>query len=481
MIERTHIGIFGKRNAGKSSIINMLTNQEVSIVSPLPGTTTDPVTKPIEINGIGACVFIDTAGYDDAGEIGAMRVTKTKQVLQRCDISLFVIPTTIIDNKDELNKAAEWYKLISERTARTIVVINEFSENSDSEGGEKSGSGDCGEKNNEDCYKNNSGDCGEKKNCSDCGEKSGSDCEKSGSGDCGENSDSDCGGVKREFENGKSSKCDINIDIKTENYIKAVSETILKGTKAEIVIVNARKGEGKEELLRVLGHIKERTEEHKIVTHLVKPGDVVLLVMPQDIQAPAGRLILPQVQTIRELLDDKCIVVSCTTENFKRTLTALVTPPSLIVTDSQAFKEVYENKPTESRLTSFSVLFAQWKGDINTFIQGAQALSTLNDSSRILIAEACSHAPLAEDIGREKIPALIHKTISKNIKIEIVSGHDWPENLETYDLIIHCGACMLSRQQVINRIKEAEKINKKITNYGVCIAYLNNILDKIIW
>ena len=473
MIERTHIGIFGKRNAGKSSIINMLTNQEVSIVSPLPGTTTDPVTKPIEINGIGACVFIDTAGYDDAGEIGAMRVTKTKQVLQRCDISLFVIPTTIIDNREELNKAAEWYKLISERTARTIVVINEFSENS----GSDCGSGDCGSG---DYYKNNSGDCGEKSD-SDCGEKSSSDCEKSGSGDCGENSDSDCGGVKREFENGKSSKCDINIDIKTENYIKAVSETILKGTKAEIVIVNARKGEGKEELLRVLGHIKERTEEHKIVTHLVKPGDVVLLVMPQDIQAPAGRLILPQVQTIRELLDDKCIVVSCTTENFKRTLTALVTPPSLIVTDSQAFKEVYENKPTESRLTSFSVLFAQWKGDINTFIQGAQALSTLNDSSRILIAEACSHAPLAEDIGREKIPALIHKTISKNIKIEIVSGHDWPENLETYDLIIHCGACMLSRQQVINRIKEAEKINKKITNYGVCIAYLNNILDKIIW
>ena len=465
MIERTHIGIFGKRNAGKSSIINMLTNQEVSIVSPLPGTTTDPVTKPIEINGIGACVFIDTAGYDDAGEIGAMRVTKTKQVLQRCDISLFVIPTTIIDNREELNKAAEWYKLISERTARTIVVINEFSENSDSGdcGSEKSNSDCGGEKNNGDCYKNNSGDCGENNDCNG-GEKNGSN-----------------GGVKREFENGKSSKCDISIDIKTENYIKAVSETILKGTKAEIVIVNARKGEGKEELLRVLGHIKERTEEHKIVTHLVKPGDVVLLVMPQDIQAPAGRLILPQVQTIRELLDDKCIVVSCTTENFKRTLTALVTPPSLIVTDSQAFKEVYENKPTESRLTSFSVLFAQWKGDINTFIQGAQALSTLNDSSRILIAEACSHAPLAEDIGREKIPALIHKTISKNIKIEIVSGHDWPENLEEYDLIIHCGACMLSRQQVINRIKEAEKINKKITNYGVCIAYLNNILDKIIW
>ena len=406
MTERTHIGIFGKRNAGKSSIINMLTNQEVSIVSATPGTTTDPVSKPIEINGIGACVFIDTAGYDDVGEIGAMRVTKTKQVLQRCDISIFGIPSTIIGDKIEMNRATEWYRLISERTDKCIVVINNFE------------------------------------------------------------SDTDTKNEKQNIET-----------LKTE-----VKRTLLHNDdKNDIVVVNALKNQGREELLKALGHIKDRVTEKKIVTHLVKQGDVVLLVMPQDIQAPAGRLILPQVQTIRELLDGRCIVVSCTTADFKATLKALNTPPSLIVTDSQAFKEVYENKPTESRLTSFSVLFASWKGDINTFIEGANAISKLNDNSKVLIAEACSHAPLAEDIGREKIPALIHKNISEKIKIDIVSGNDWPENLSDYDLIIHCGACMISRQQVTNRIKDVEKSNKKITNYGVCIAYFNGILNKIIW
>lgn len=406
MTERTHIGIFGKRNAGKSSIINMLTNQEVSIVSATPGTTTDPVSKPIEINGIGACVFIDTAGYDDVGEIGAMRVTKTKQVLQRCDISIFVIPSTIIGDKIEMNRATEWYRLISERTDKCIVVINNFE------------------------------------------------------------SDTDTKKEKQSIET-----------LKTE-----VKRTLLHNDdKNDIVVVNALKNQGREELLKALGHIKDRVTEKKIVTHLVKQGDVVLLVMPQDIQAPAGRLILPQVQTIRELLDGRCIVVSCTTADFKATLKALNTPPSLIVTDSQAFKEVYENKPAESRLTSFSVLFAGWKGDINTFIEGANAISKLNDNSKVLIAEACSHAPLAEDIGREKIPALIHKNISEKIKIDIVSGNDWPENLSDYDLIIHCGACMISRQQVTNRIKDVEKSNKKITNYGVCIAYFNGILNKIIW
>lgn len=416
MTERTHIGIFGKRNAGKSTLINMLTNQEVSIVSPVPGTTTDPVNKPIEINGLGACVFIDTAGYDDAGEVGAMRVTKTKQVLQRCDTAIFVIPSTIIGNKEEMLKAAEWYKMISERTEKSIIVINDF-----------------------------------------------------GNYDIDGNTD------------GKG-----NTDGGTmPSELKATVEKFLQpgkdSGKSDIIIINALKKEGREEILKAIGHIKERAKESRIVTHLVNPGDVVLLVMPQDIQAPAGRLILPQVQTIRELLDNRCIVVSCTTSNFKETLKSLSAPPSLIITDSQAFKEIYDNKPAESRLTSFSVLFAQWKGDINVFIEGAKAISQLNDNSRILIAEACSHAPLAEDIGREKIPALIHKIISDKIKIDIVSGNDWPENLDEYDLIIHCGACMISRQQVINRIKTVEKSNKKITNYGVCIAYFNNILDKIIW
>ena len=203
--------------------------------------------------------------------------------------------------------------------------------------------------------------------------------------------------------------------------------------------------------------------------------------MPQDIQAPKGRLILPQVQTIRELIDYGCTTICTTTVKLQQTLDSLKSAPALIITDSQDFKTVYELKPSTSRLTSFSVLFARWKGDINEFIKGAQILSSLNANSKILIAEACSHAPLAEDIGREKIPALIHKKIDPNIKIDIISGHDWNDNLSQYDLIIHCGACMFSRTQMLNRIKSVQSANTKITNYGITIAYLNGIIDKIIW
>ena len=206
-----------------------------------------------------------------------------------------------------------------------------------------------------------------------------------------------------------------------------------------------------------------------------------MLVMPQDIQAPKGRLILPQVQTIRELLDYGCTTICTTTAKFEQTLNGLKDAPALIVTDSQDFKTVYELKPKESRLTSFSVLFARWKGDIDEFIRGAEALATLNANSRVLITEACSHAPLAEDIGREKIPALIRKKIDANIKFDIVSGNDWNVDLSQYDLIIHCGACMFSRTQMLNRVKDAQQNKTKITNYGVTIAYLNNIIDKIIW
>jgi [FeFe] hydrogenase H-cluster maturation GTPase HydF len=203
--------------------------------------------------------------------------------------------------------------------------------------------------------------------------------------------------------------------------------------------------------------------------------------MPQDIQAPKGRLILPQVQTIRELLDYGCTTVCTTTAKLSQTLESLKKAPELIVTDSQDFKTVYELKPKESRLTSFSVLFARWKGDIDEFIRGAEALSSLNANSRVLTAEACSHAPLAEDIGREKIPALIHKKINPNIKFDIISGNDWNVDLSQYDLIIHCGACMFNRIQMLNRIKNVKEYKTKITNYGITIAYLNGIINKITW
>lgn len=392
MTERTHIGIFGPRNAGKSSLVNMLTGQAVSIVSPVAGTTTDPVSKPIEINGLGACVFIDTAGYDDEGALGEMRVTKTKEVLKRCDIAIFVLPSTLLDKKEALLEATKWFGLIKERS-KALLVVNQM----------------------------------------------------------------------------QDSRCEIR-DIKKVFGVDGFIE------------INVARNEGREEVLKAIGFVQSQyKQELPIVTHLVKPTDTVVLVMPQDIQAPKGRLILPQVQTIRELLDYGCTTICTTTQKFSQTLETLKSAPALIVTDSQDFKTVYEQKPEESRLTSFSVLFARWKGDIDEFIQGAEALSTLTSDSRILIAEACSHAPLAEDIGREKIPALIHKKINPDIKIDIVSGNDWNVDLTQYDLIIHCGACMFSRTQMLNRVKDAQLHKTKITNYGITIAYLNNIIDKIIW
>lgn len=392
MIERTHIGIFGPRNAGKSSLVNMLTGQDISIVSPVAGTTTDPVTKPIEINGLGACVFIDTAGYDDHGTLGEMRVTKTKDVLKRCDIAIFVVPSTLFAKKEELQEATKWFGLIKERS-KALLVINEI----------------------------------------------------------------------------QDSKCE-TLDIKK---IFGVDE---------LIEINIAHNEGRDAILNAIGFVRSQYEqEMSIVTHLVKPTDTVVLVMPQDIQAPKGRLILPQVQTIRELLDYGCTTICTTTQKLAQTLATLKTAPALIVTDSQDFKTVYEQKPIESKLTSFSVLFARWKGNIEEFVRGAEALSQLKANSRVLIAEACSHAPLAEDIGREKIPALIHQKIDPNIQFDIVSGNDWNKDIKQYDLIIHCGACMFSRTQMLNRIKDAQAANVRITNYGVTIAYLNGILNKIEW
>lgn len=396
MVERTHIGIFGPRNAGKSSLVNLLTSQEVSIVSNVAGTTTDPVSKPIEINGLGACVFIDTAGYDDYGALGEMRVTKTKEVLKRCDIAIFLIPSTIFKEKEKLQEATKWFTLIKERS-KTLLVINHFAD------------------------------------------------------------------TKNETEH---KKCDVEKLFGVNEYID----------------INIAQKQGRNEVLKAIGFVQSQyQQEISIVTHLVKPTDTVVLVMPQDIQAPKGRLILPQVQTIRELLDYGCTTICTTTAKLAQTLDGLKNEPALIVTDSQDFKTVYELKPEKAKLTSFSVLFARWKGDIDEFIQGAEALSSLNENSRVLIAEACTHAPLAEDIGREKIPALIHKKINPNIKFDIVSGHDWNVDLSQYDLIIHCGACMFNRTQMLNKIKNVKFHKTKITNYGITIAYLNGIIDKITW
>ncbi|MBQ2116881.1 MAG: [Lachnospiraceae bacterium] len=231
---------------------------------------------------------------------------------------------------------------------------------------------------------------------------------------------------------------------------------------------------------KVLARMLPESFEAPFITgNLVNEDDVVLLVMPQDIQAPKGRLILPQVQTIRELLDRKCTVISATTDKMLNALEALKKPPKLIITDSQVFDFVYKNKPSETMLTSFSVLFAAYKGDIKYYLQGAKAIDSLTENSRVLIAECCTHAPLSEDIGREKIPKLLRKRVGQGLAIDIVGGTDFPDKPDNYDLIIQCGACMFNRKYVLSRIETAKRYNVPMTNYGVTIAHITGILDKI--
>ena len=248
------------------------------------------------------------------------------------------------------------------------------------------------------------------------------------------------------------------------------------------LVVSAQKAKGLEDIrLGILEKLPQDFEQPSITGDLVSENDLVLLVMPQDIQAPKGRLILPQVQTMRELLDKKCLIMSCTTDKLPQTLQALAHPPKLIITDSQVFKTVYEQKPAESLLTSFSVLMAGYKGDIRQFIEGASAIDSLTENSRVLIAEACAHAPMSEDIGRVKIPRLLRKKVGEGLHIDIVSGSDFPKDLSEYDLIIHCGACMFNRKHVMNRLESASTQQVPMTNYGITLAHLMGILDKIVY
>lgn len=384
---RIHIGLFGKRNSGKSSLINALTGQEVAVVSEYAGTTTDPVYKSMEIHGIGPCVFIDTAGLDDEGELGELRVRQTLRAMDRTDIALLVCTDA------DVSREKQWKDMLAEKNIPVIVLLN---------------------------------------------------------------------------------KSDLLEDP------LATARAIEQQLQQVPLIVSAAHKSNIEDIRRALiGKLPDETMSTGITGRLVKENDIVLLVMPQDIQAPKGRLILPQVQTLRELLDRKCIVSCCTTDKLQATLDALAQPPALIITDSQVFKTVYEQKPPESRLTSFSVLFAQYKGDIDYYLEGANAIDRLTEQSRVLIAEACTHAPLTEDIGRVKIPAMLRKRFGQGLTIDIVSGADFPEDLTPYQLVIHCGACMFNRKYVLQRIAQARKQQVPMTNYGVTIAYVQGILDKI--
>ena len=394
---RLHIGIFGRRNAGKSSLINALTGQNLAIVSDTPGTTADPVFKSMELHPIGPVVFIDTAGFDDEGELGRLRVDRTREIIKRTDLAILVLDGSVLTRQD-----ASWLKQLQDAGIPTITVIG---------------------------------------------------------------------------------KCDTLTDAQRRTAAQAVDDALF---------VSAKTGEGIG-LLRtaITKAIPEEYLEEQLLEGMIEDGSLVLLVMPQDIQAPKGRLILPQVQTIRKLLDRRCTVVSTTADGFEAALERLNCTPDLIITDSQCFSQVYEKKPAGSPLTSFSILMAAAKGDLNVFIDGVTAIddaiakvskhSGAETPFRVLIAEACTHVPLQEDIGTVKIPMLLRKQFGNRIEITNIRGNDFPdvEELKQYDLIIHCGACMFNRRHVLSRIAAAQEAGVPITNYGVFLAYAAGILNKI--
>lgn len=375
--ERLHIGIFGNRNAGKSSLLNSLTGQEVAIVSDVKGTTTDPIYKAMEIPGLGPVIFIDTAGIDDFGDLGEMRAEKSKKVIDKCDAFIYL-----------LSPEDDFYKELEEKGKPIIYLV-----------------------------------------------------------------------AKADLEEQKKL---------FEEYRTLSPLAFISGDdRSKKLLLN--------QLRKRLGKKEERT----ITQGLVNQGDVVLLVTPQDIQAPKGRLIMAQVQTIRELLDKKALVVISGVDNLGQMLETLKKSPDLVITDSQYFKEVRNITPIETRLTSFSVLFSAYKGDLGYFTESVKVLDEIEKVDKILIAEACSHPPLEEDIGRVKIPNLLKKKFNKDFYFTFVSGDDFGD-LESYDLIIHCGSCMFNRSHLINRVDQARAMNIPMTNYGIVIAYLQGILSDVI-
>lgn len=383
---RLHIGIYGRRNSGKSSILNALVNQNTALVSPTAGTTTDPVYKPAELPEIGPCVFIDTAGFDDEGELGNLRVEKTRETLEKTDIALLIL------NEEILEEDLKWLKWMKKSKIPVIAVLNKI-----------------------DTLKNPA----------------------------------------------------------------LVFEKIYKKTNLTALLVSAKEKSGLTAVVtKILEVIPEDYNRKSLTEDFVKEGETVLLVMPQDKGAPKDRLILPQAQTIRDLLERRCTVISTAPLYMEESLSALKEPPAVIITDSQVFAAVRSIKPPKSRLTSFSILFAAYKGDLSYYASGAKTIGSLTESSRILIAEACTHTPSGEDIGTVKLPALLRKYTGKELHIDMVNGSDFPEDLTPYSLIIQCGACMFNRKHVISRINRAKEQRVPMTNYGIALAWLNGILEE---
>jgi [FeFe] hydrogenase H-cluster maturation GTPase HydF len=392
---RTHIAIFGRRNAGKSTLLNAVTGQAVSLVSDVPGTTTDPVSKPMEMPGIGPAVLIDTAGTDDEGVLGEMRVRRTRQVMDKTDLALVVVRAGQTDLEEERTLVRE----LSGRGIPVIVVANRM------EGGS---------------------------------------------------------GAEREAVGNE-----------------AEAARLSGAFRQPVCIVNALRRTGIPRLLRMIAERASRGKDGDfLLDGLAVPGDVVVLVMPQDKQAPKGRLILPQVQVIRELLDRKALAIAVTDEELPQALAALRRKPDLVITDSQVFGKVSQMLDEDVPLSSFSILFARNKGDAAVFREGAEAIDDLRPGDKVLIAEACTHHPVKGDISREKLPNWLMERAGGPLSIHVQAGNDFPEDLSGYRLIIHCGACMTNRKQVLSRISRAKEAGVPITNHGMAIAKMTGILDR---
>lgn len=385
---RLHIGIFGKRNAGKSSLINRLTQQDISIVSPTAGTTTDPVEKTMEFLPLGPVVFIDTAGIDDIGNLGSQRIEKTKKIYDRTDIAII-----ICDNNGWDKYETELFNEFKTRKIPTIAVINK--------------------------------------------------------NDVETISDQDLENIKQCVPNA------IKTSLKTD---KGIVEKI------------------KEQLINICPD--DFITPPSLLGDIVKPKDTVILVVPIDKEAPKGRLILPQVQVLRDLLDNRCKAFVTQDTELKQTLEELNRPPRLVITDSQAFASVSKDVPEDIELTSFSIIFARIKGDLKEFYQGAKQIDKLQDNDKVLICESCTHHQIEDDIARVKIPKLLTKKTGKNLEFVYHSGHDFPQDLEQYSLLIHCGACMTNRKEVLSRIMKCQKANLPISNYGIVISYCLGILER---
>jgi [FeFe] hydrogenase H-cluster maturation GTPase HydF len=381
---RLHIGVFGRRNVGKSSILNALVKQYVSIVSEVAGTTTDPVEKVMELKPVGPVVFIDTAGVDDVGSLGQARVKQTMKVVDRTELAIIV-------TDQWLSYESQLVALFKDKKVPVVVAAN-------------------------------------KKD------------------------------LRKGTELESTAKSQVEFVVSTDACNKAGIDELRQA-------IIAAAGEGV-------------FPERKVLGDLVRPGDVVVLVTPIDLEAPKGRLILPQVQALRDVLDHDAYCVVVKENGLKQALANLKQPPALVVTDSQAFETVAKITPLDVPLTSFSILFARFKGQLDDMVKGTYAIGSLKPGDKVLICEACTHHPVKGDIGREKIPQWLCEHAGGKLNIDIVAGRDFPLDLSPYKLIIHCAGCVFNQQEMLSRIEKARKANVPISNYGMTIAYVHGMLDR---